>query len=58
MEMGWSVLANSRAASAHAAEAMASIATDYVKMSSEMLEPRVAQQWIGLTDDGVRIDQS
>ncbi|XP_019731076.1 adhesion G-protein coupled receptor D2 isoform X1 [Hippocampus comes] len=55
MEMGWSVLASSRAASAHAAEAMASIATDYVKMSSEMLEPHVAQQWIGLTDDGINM---
>ncbi|XP_077440718.1 adhesion G protein-coupled receptor D2 [Vanacampus margaritifer] len=53
MEMGWSALASSHAAGANAAEAMASIATDYVKMSSLMLEPHVAQQWIGLTDDGI-----
>ncbi|XP_057696800.1 adhesion G-protein coupled receptor D2-like isoform X2 [Corythoichthys intestinalis] len=53
MEMGLSALASSRAASANAAEAMASMARDYVKISSVMLEPHVAQQWMGLTDDGI-----
>ncbi|XP_061635225.1 adhesion G-protein coupled receptor D2 isoform X2 [Phyllopteryx taeniolatus] len=52
MGMVLSALASSHPASPNAAEAMASIATDYVKMSSVMLEPHVAQQWMGLTDDG------
>lgn len=33
-----------------------SIATDYVTIASLMLEPQMATQWIGLTEDGVRRD--
>ncbi|XP_061680958.1 adhesion G protein-coupled receptor E3 isoform X3 [Syngnathoides biaculeatus] len=53
MRMALSASASSHPATANAAEAMASIATDYVKMSSVMLEPHVAQQWMGSTDDGI-----
>lgn len=35
---------------------MVSIATDYVTIASLMLEPQMATQWIGLTEDGVRRD--
>ncbi|XP_061831986.1 adhesion G protein-coupled receptor D2 isoform X1 [Nerophis lumbriciformis] len=48
-------LAGGHAARANAAEAMVSIATDYVKMASVMLEPHTAQQWMGLTDDGISV---
>lgn len=41
-------------AGANAAEVLASIATNYVNVASEMLEPHMAMQWIGVTDDGVR----
>ncbi|XP_077463208.1 adhesion G protein-coupled receptor D2 isoform X2 [Stigmatopora argus] len=53
METGLSALASSHAASTNAADAMASMATDYVKISSVMLEPHVAEQWMGLTDAGI-----
>ncbi|XP_037105520.1 adhesion G-protein coupled receptor D2 isoform X1 [Syngnathus acus] len=55
MEMGLSALAISHATGTNAAEAMTSIAKDYVKMSSLILEPHVAQQWIGLTDGGINM---
>lgn len=35
---------------------MVSIATDYVTIASLMLDPQMATQWIGLTEDGVRRD--
>lgn len=35
-------------------EAMVSIATNYLKLASLMLEPQVASWWVGQTDDGVR----
>ncbi|XP_054645830.1 adhesion G-protein coupled receptor D2 isoform X2 [Dunckerocampus dactyliophorus] len=55
MEMELSALASGHTDRADAAEAMVSIATDYVKMASVMLEPHVAQQWMGLTDDGISV---
>ena len=36
------------------AEAMVSIATNYLKMASLILEPDVASQWTGPLEDGVR----
>lgn len=37
-----------------AAEVMVSVATNYMKMASLLLEPQMATQWIGRTEDGVR----
>lgn len=39
---------------ANSAEVMLSIATNYVNVASLMLEPHMATQWVGLTEDGVR----
>lgn len=39
---------------ANSAEVMVSIATNYVNIASVMLDPHMATQWIGLTEDGVR----
>lgn len=38
----------------NATEVMVSIATNYLNIASLILEPRMASQWMGLTDDGVR----
>lgn len=35
-------------------EAMVSIANNYLKLASLVLEPQVASWWVGQTDDGVR----
>lgn len=53
IEMDLTSLASSHSARVDAAEVMVSIATSYVKMASLMLEPHMATQWIGLTEDGV-----
>lgn len=37
-----------------AAEDVMPFAADYVIMASFMLEPQMAEQWIGLAEDGVR----
>lgn len=47
-------LAAAPPAGAGVAEVLVSIATNYVKIASLMLEPRVATQWMGLTEGGVR----
>ncbi|XP_005920976.1 adhesion G-protein coupled receptor D2 isoform X1 [Haplochromis burtoni] len=39
----------------NATEVMVSIATNYLNIASLILEPRMASQWMGLTDDGVNI---
>lgn len=54
IEMDLSALASTHSAGANAAEIMVSIATNYVKVASLMLEPHMATQWMGLTEDGVR----
>lgn len=54
IEVDLPALASNHSERADASEAMVSIATNYLKMASVMLEPHVAKQWIGLTDDGVR----
>lgn len=47
-------LASSHSAGGDTAEVMVSIATNYVKAASMMLEPHMATQWMGLAEDGVR----
>lgn len=49
------VMASAQSAGVHAAEVMVSIATNYVKLASLMLEPRMATEWMGQTDDGVSV---
>lgn len=53
IEIDLPALASARAARVDAAEVMVSIATNYVKMASLMLEPHMAAKWMGLTEDGV-----
>ncbi|KAM9848884.1 adhesion G protein-coupled receptor D2 [Aulostomus maculatus] len=55
IEMDLTSLALSPSARAGAAEAMVSIATSYVKVASMMLEPHMAKQWMGQTDNGVSV---
>ncbi|XP_030290070.1 adhesion G-protein coupled receptor D2 isoform X3 [Sparus aurata] len=55
IEMDLPALASARAARVDAAEVMVSIATNYVKMASLMLEPHMAAKWMGLTEDGVNM---
>ncbi|KAL6108095.1 uncharacterized protein ACO6RY_18710 [Pungitius sinensis] len=47
--------AGPRPAGAHAAEVMVSIATNYLKAASLMLEPHMASQWMGVTEDQVNV---
>lgn len=54
MERGLTAVASTGTAGADVAEVMMSIATNYLKLASLMLEPHMAAHWIGLTDDGVR----
>lgn len=49
-------LARTNSAAADAAEVIVSIATNYVKMASLLLEPHMAAQWMGLKEDEVRAD--
>lgn len=53
IEMDLTALDSTHSAGHFAAEVMVSIATNYVKVASLMLEPHVATQWMGLTEDGV-----
>ncbi|XP_054459470.1 adhesion G-protein coupled receptor D2 [Anoplopoma fimbria] len=46
---------SSPSAGAGAAEVMVSIATNYLKAASLMLEPPMASQWMGLTEDGISV---
>ncbi|XP_070817602.1 adhesion G protein-coupled receptor D2 [Chaetodon trifascialis] len=55
IEMDLTALASAPSARVDAAEVMVSIATNYVKMASLMLEPHMATQWMGLTEDGVSV---
>lgn len=47
-------LASANSAPADAADVMVSIATNYVKTASLLLEPDVATQWMALRENGVR----
>uniref|UniRef100_A0A3Q3A2F0 Adhesion G-protein coupled receptor D2-like n=1 Tax=Kryptolebias marmoratus TaxID=37003 RepID=A0A3Q3A2F0_KRYMA len=49
------IAASAPFAAANSAEVMVSIATNYVNLASVMLEPHLATQWIGLTEDGVSV---
>ncbi|KAG7217538.1 hypothetical protein INR49_021465, partial [Caranx melampygus] len=53
IEMDVTALASATSGRHDAAEIMVSIATNYVKVASLMLEPHMATQWMGLTEDGV-----
>ncbi|XP_039985674.1 adhesion G-protein coupled receptor D2 isoform X2 [Xiphias gladius] len=55
IEMDLTALDSTHSAGHFAAEVMVSIATNYVKVASLMLEPHVATQWMGLTEDGVSV---
>ncbi|XP_031162895.1 adhesion G-protein coupled receptor D2 isoform X2 [Sander lucioperca] len=55
IETDLTALASSHSAGTGAAEVMVSIATDYVKAASLMLDPHMATQWMGLTEDGVSV---
>ena len=55
IEMDLPALASPLAARVDAAEVMVSIATNYVKMASLILEPHMATKWMGLSEDGVSV---
>ncbi|XP_029355881.1 adhesion G-protein coupled receptor D2 [Echeneis naucrates] len=55
IEVDPTMLADARSGRHDAAEVMVSIATNYVKVASLMLEPDKATQWMGLTEDGVSV---
>ncbi|XP_070688316.1 adhesion G protein-coupled receptor D2 [Pempheris klunzingeri] len=55
IETDLTALASAQPAGADTAEVMVSIATNYVKVASLMLEPHIATQWMGLTEDGVSV---
>lgn len=55
MELDPTALANNHTARTDAAEVVVSIATDYLRLASLMLEPHMAAQWTGLTEDGVSV---
>ncbi|XP_054871865.1 adhesion G-protein coupled receptor D2 isoform X2 [Amphiprion ocellaris] len=48
-------LASTHSSGVNAAEVMVSIATNYVNMADLMLEPHMASQWMGLTENGVSV---
>lgn len=54
IETDLSAAASIHSAGRDAAEVMVSIATNYLKAASLMLEPSIATQWIGRSEDGVR----
>ncbi|KAF3835227.1 hypothetical protein F7725_027785 [Dissostichus mawsoni] len=55
IEKDLTALAGSHSAGSDAAEVMVSIATNYLKVASSMLEPGMATQWMGITEDGVSV---
>ncbi|XP_076007349.1 adhesion G protein-coupled receptor D2 [Genypterus blacodes] len=55
MELNPTAPVNNHTASSDAAEIMVSVATDYLNLASLMLEPHMAAQWMGQTEDGVRV---
>nr|XP_019953882.1 PREDICTED: adhesion G-protein coupled receptor D2-like [Paralichthys olivaceus] len=55
IEMDLTAAASTHSAGHDAAEVMVSITTNYVKAASVMLEPSMATQWMGLTEDGVSV---
>ncbi|XP_032381624.1 adhesion G-protein coupled receptor D2 [Etheostoma spectabile] len=56
IETDLTALARFYSAGTGTAEVMVSIATNYVKAASLMLEPHMATQWMGLTEDGVSVE--
>lgn len=55
IQMELIALASSYSAGGDTAEVMVSIATNYVKAASLMLEPHMATEWMGLAEDGVSV---
>ncbi|KAM7409576.1 hypothetical protein PAMA_001185 [Pampus argenteus] len=55
IETALTAVASTHSVGADAAEAMVSIATNYVKVASLMLDPHMATQWMGTTEDGVSV---
>ncbi|KAM3619759.1 uncharacterized protein V6R79_013108 [Siganus canaliculatus] len=54
-ERDLTALMSTQSAEVNAAEVMVSIATNYLKMASLMLEPHTASHWMGQTEDGVSV---
>ncbi|KAI3368680.1 hypothetical protein L3Q82_025675 [Scortum barcoo] len=55
IEKDLTALAGTHSAKVNAAEVMVSLATNYVQVASLMLEPHMATQWMGQTEDGVSV---
>uniref|UniRef100_UPI0037E7626D adhesion G protein-coupled receptor D2 n=1 Tax=Semicossyphus pulcher TaxID=241346 RepID=UPI0037E7626D len=55
IEMGLTALPSSPSPGTDTAEVMVSIATNYVKAASVILEPHTDTQWMGLTEDGTSV---
>lgn len=51
-----SIADSARSAGSNSAEVMVSIATNYLNLASVILEPLKAAQWVGWTEDGVRLE--
>lgn len=54
IEMNVTELGSTHSVGDDGAKIMESIATNYVKVASVLLEPHTATQWMGRTEDGVR----
>lgn len=54
IEMDMTTQGSTHSIGVDAAEIMVSIATNYMKVASFLLEPHMATQWMGRTEDGVR----
>lgn len=54
VEMDMTTLDSTHSVGVGAVEIMVSIATNYMKVASFLLEPQMAIQWMGMTEDGVR----
>lgn len=54
IEMDPTALGSTHSVEGDQTEVMVSIATNYMKMASVLLDPPVAAQWMGRTEDGVR----
>lgn len=54
IEADLTALASTDSATGDTADVMVSIATNYVKSASLLLEPDMSTQWMALTENGVR----
>lgn len=54
IEMDRTALGSTPSVGVDATEITISVATNYMKLASFLLEPHMATQWMGSTEDGVR----